>query len=54
MISIVEPAILEILVHVPIGPDLHEVVAPLNGNNVYVSNTGSVLFREISVINLVA
>jgi DNA-binding beta-propeller fold protein YncE len=52
-LAVVDPATLKVVSRVPVGPDPHEVVASSDGRTAYVSNTGSGLFHEINVIDLV-
>jgi YVTN family beta-propeller protein len=52
-LSIVDPATLQVVTRVAVGPDPHEVVALADGKTAFVSNTGSGRFHQIDVIDLV-
>lgn len=54
MLSIVDPATLNILVRIPVGEDPHEVVASTDGTTAYVCIYGGGSLHEINVIDLVA
>lgn len=54
-VSIVDPASLIVLAHIPSGPDPHEIVADADGRLAYISNYGGVggAYNTISVVDLV-
>lgn len=54
MLSIVDPATLNILVRIPVGEDPHEVVASTDGRTAYVCIYGGGSLHEINVIDLIA
>src|SRR6266851_2081611 len=56
MMAIVDPGTLQIVAHVPAGPDPHEIEASADGKLVYISNYGGndSALNTISVIDLVA
>jgi DNA-binding beta-propeller fold protein YncE len=54
MLSIVDPATLNILVRIPVGEDPHEVVASTDGTTAYVCIYGGGSLHEINVIDLEA
>ena len=55
MVSIVDPAALEVLARIPSGPDPHEIVADAAGKLAYISNYGGPggAYNTISVVDLV-
>src|SRR5664279_6180725 len=53
-LSIVDPANLKVIAHMPSGPDPHEVVASTDGKLAFVSNYGGGAYNTITVIDLVA
>jgi DNA-binding beta-propeller fold protein YncE len=53
-LSIVDPATLQVVGHVPVGDDPHEIVASADGKTAYVSNYGFGAFHTITPIDLVA
>jgi len=52
-LAIVNPATLEVIARVPVGPDPHEVTASSDGKTAYVSIYGSGRYHTLSVIDLV-
>jgi YVTN family beta-propeller protein len=53
-LAIVDPATLQVLTKLPVGPDPHEVVASSDGAKAYVSIYGGGRYHAISVLDLVA
>jgi len=53
-VSVVDPASLKVLAHMPSGPDPHEVIADADGSLAYVSNYGGAggAYNTISVVDL--
>lgn len=54
MLVIVDPATLQVIARVPVGPDPHEVIASADGRTAYVSIYGGGRYHTLSVIDLVA
>ena len=54
MLSIVDPATLNIIARIPVGEDPHEVVASTDGKTAYVCIYGGGSLHEINAIDLVA
>src|SRR5579875_3718450 len=53
-LAIVDPATLQVLARLPVGPDPHEVIASSDGKTAYVSIYGLGRYHAISVLDLVA
>jgi YVTN family beta-propeller protein len=53
-LAIVDPAALEVVARLPVGPDPHEVVASTDGSKAYVSIYGLGRYHALSVLDLVA
>src|SRR5450631_3050634 len=53
-LAIVDAKTLQIIAHVPVGADPHEVIASSDGKTAYVSIYGGGRFHELDVIDLVA
>jgi DNA-binding beta-propeller fold protein YncE len=53
-LAIVDPTTLQVVGHVPVGEDPHEIVASADGKTAYVSNYGFGAFHTITPIDLVA
>src|SRR5271167_169869 len=53
-LAIVDPTTLQVVGHVPVGDDPHEIVASTDGKTAYVSNYGFGAFHTITPIDLVA
>src|SRR5580692_6939560 len=53
-LSIVDPATLKVLAHMPSGPDPHEVIASADGKTAYISNYGGGAYHTITVVDLIA
>jgi YVTN family beta-propeller protein len=53
-LAIVDPSTLQIVGHVPVGEDPHEVVASADGKTAYVSNYGFGAYHTITPIDLIA
>ena len=51
-LSIVDPATLTVVGHVPAGPDPHEVIASDDGKFAYISNYGGGSYNTITVVDL--
>jgi YVTN family beta-propeller protein len=54
MLLIVDPSSLQVIAHIPVGDDPHEVVASADGKTAYVSNYGSGAYNTLAVVDLVA
>jgi len=52
--AIVDPATLQVINKLPVGPDPHEVVASSDGTKAYVSIYGGGRYHAVSVLDLVA
>jgi len=52
-LAIVDGATLQVLAHVPIGEDPHEVVVGPDGRTAYVSNYGEMTLHTLAVVDLV-
>jgi YVTN family beta-propeller protein len=52
-LAVVDPATLQVLYKLPVGPDPHEVIASADGATAYVSNYGSGAFHTLAVLDLV-
>jgi YVTN family beta-propeller protein len=52
-LAIVDPVTLQVVAHIPVGDDPHEVVASADGKTAYVSNYGFGAFHTLAVIDLV-
>ena len=53
-LAVVDPASLEVVARVPVGPDPHEVIASSDGSKAYVSIYGGGRYHALSVVDLVA
>ena len=53
-LAIVDPAALQVLTRLPVGPDPHEVIASSDGTKAYVSIYGGGRYHALSVLDLVA
>jgi DNA-binding beta-propeller fold protein YncE len=53
-LAIVDPSTLQVVSHVPVGNDPHEIVASDDGKTAYVSNYGFGAYHTITPINLIA
>jgi DNA-binding beta-propeller fold protein YncE len=53
-LAIVNPATLEVIARLPVGPDPHEVIASSDGTKAYVSIYGFGRYHALSVLDLVA
>jgi DNA-binding beta-propeller fold protein YncE len=53
-LAIVDPTTLQVVGHVPVGDDPHEIVASADGKTAYVSNYGFGAFHTITPVDLVA
>jgi DNA-binding beta-propeller fold protein YncE len=53
-LAIVDPTTMQVIGHVPVGDDPHEIVASADGKTAYVSNYGFGAFHTITPIDLVA
>lgn len=53
-LAIVDPASLQVVAHVPVGNDPHEVIASSDGKTAYVSNYGFGAFHTLAVVDLIA
>jgi DNA-binding beta-propeller fold protein YncE len=53
-LAIVDPSTTQVVGHVPVGDDPHEIVASTDGKTAYVSNYGFGAFHTITPIDLVA
>jgi DNA-binding beta-propeller fold protein YncE len=53
-LAIVDPSTLQVVGHVPVGDDPHEIVASADGSTAYVSNYGFGAFHTITPVDLVA
>lgn len=53
-LSIVDPSTLQVVAHVPVGDDPHEVVTSSDGHTAYVSNYGFGAFHTLTVIDIAA
>jgi DNA-binding beta-propeller fold protein YncE len=53
-LAIVDPSTLQVVGHVPVGDDPHEIVASADGKTAYVSNYGFGAFHTITPIDLIA
>jgi YVTN family beta-propeller protein len=53
-LAIVDPATLQVIARLPVGPDPHEVVASSDGSTAYVSIYGGGRYHTISVLDLAA
>ncbi len=51
-LAIVDPATLQVLARLPVGPDPHEVIASADGKTAYVSIYGGGRYHAISVLDL--
>jgi YVTN family beta-propeller protein len=52
-LAVVDPATLQVLYKLPVGPDPHEVIASADGTTAYVSNYGFGSFHTLAVLDLV-
>ena len=52
-LSIVDPTTLQVVAHMPVGNDPHEVIASTDGSTAYVSNYGFGAYNTLAVIDLV-
>ena len=53
-LAIVDPATLQVIARLPVGPDPHEVIASADGTKAYVSIYGFGRYHALSVLDLVA
>ncbi len=53
-LAIVDPATLQVIARLPVGPDPHEVIASSDGRKAYVSIYGFGRYHALSVLDLVA
>jgi YVTN family beta-propeller protein len=53
-LAIVDPATLQVIARLPVGPDPHEVIASSDGKMAYVSIYGFGRYHALSVLDLVA
>jgi DNA-binding beta-propeller fold protein YncE len=53
-LAIVDPATLQVIARLPVGPDPHEVIASSDGTKAYVSIYGGGRYHALSVLDLVA
>jgi YVTN family beta-propeller protein len=53
-LAMVDPATLQVIARLPVGPDPHEVVASSDGSTAYVSIYGGGRYHTISVLDLAA
>lgn len=53
-LAIVDPANLQVIARLPVGPDPHEVIASSDGTKAYVSIYGGGRYHALSVLDLVA
>jgi YVTN family beta-propeller protein len=53
-LSIVDPSTLQVIAHMPVGNDPHEVIASTDGATAYVSNYGFGTYNTLAVLDLVA
>jgi YVTN family beta-propeller protein len=51
-LSIVDPTTLQVIAHMPVGNDPHEVIASTDGTTAYVSNYGFGAYNTLAVIDL--
>src|SRR5271170_2413352 len=54
ILLIVDPSSLQVIAHVPVGKDPHEVIASSDGRTAYASNYGSGAYNTLAVVDLVA
>jgi YVTN family beta-propeller protein len=52
-LSIVDPTTLQVVAHMPVGNDPHEVIASTDGTTAYVSNYGGGAYNTLAVLDLV-
>jgi YVTN family beta-propeller protein len=52
-LSIVDPGTLQVVGHMPVGNDPHEVIASADGTTAYVSNYGGGAYNTLAVLDLV-
>ena len=53
-LAIVDPATLQVIARLPVGPDPHEVIASSDGTKAYVSIYGFGRYHTLSVLDLIA
>lgn len=53
-LAIVDPSTMQVVGHVPVGDDPHEIVSSADGKTAYVSNYGFGAFHTITPVDLVA
>lgn len=53
-LAIVDPATLQVVARLPVGPDPHEVIASSDGTKAYVSIYGGGRYHALSVLDLIA
>jgi YVTN family beta-propeller protein len=53
-LAIVDPATLQVVARVPVGPDPHEIAVSADGRTAYVSNYAYGRYHTIAVVDLVA
>ncbi|MGP8250937.1 MAG: YncE family protein [Terracidiphilus sp.] len=53
-LAIVDPSTLQVVGHVPVGNDPHEIVASADGKTAYVSNYGFGAYHTITPVDLIA
>ncbi len=51
-LSIVDPTTLQVVAHMPVGNDPHEVIASTDGSTAYVSNYGFGAYNTLAVLDL--
>ena len=52
-LSIVDPSTLQVVAHMPVGNDPHEVIASTDGTTAYVSNYGGGAYNTLAGLDLV-
>jgi DNA-binding beta-propeller fold protein YncE len=52
-LAIVDPATLQVIARLPVGPDPHEVMASSDGRTAYVSIYGGGRYHALSVLDLI-
>ena len=53
-LAVVDPATLQVVASLPVGPDPHEVIASADGKTAYVSIYGGGRYHSLSVLDLIA